>query len=227
MPDITDLKSSISRRHGFAHQNRFFVHVTPPRTVLLSKQYDTRDFNILCENCTLPGRQITTLEYQLLRQPIKVPNGYINEEVVFSFLLTNDFYIKKIFDLWSTAVINFDNYRANYLEDYKGTIQIYQLDKLENKIYGVELVNAFPTSLNGIPLDNNSENTVQRFAVSIAYEDFFVLPLSEINLKDSVKLSELEKESLKQILSEKKISVASENATRFLDNGLAVDRPIS
>ena len=74
-------------------------------------------------------------------------------------------------------MINFDNYRASYLEDYKGTIQIYQLDKLENKIYGVELVNAFPTSLNGIPLDNNSENTVQRFSVSIAYEDFFVLPV--------------------------------------------------
>lgn len=177
MPDITDLKSSISRRNGFAHQNRFLVHVTPSRTVSLSEQYDARDFNILCENCTLPGRQITTFDYQLLRQSIKVPNGYMNEEVTFTFLLTNDFYVKKIFDSWSTAVINFDNYRANYLEDYKGTIQIYQLDKLENKIYGVELINAFPTSLNGIALDNNSENTVQRFSVSIAYEDFFVLPV--------------------------------------------------
>ena len=172
MPNVDNLKSLISKRSGLAHQNRFSVQVTPPNRIT-----DVSDFNILCENCTLPGRQITTLEYQLLRQPIKVPNGYINEEVVFSFLLTNDFYIKKIFDSWSKAVINFDNYRASYLEDYKGTIQIYQLDKLENKIYGVELVNAFPTSLNGIPLDNNSENTVQRFSVSIAYEDFFVLPV--------------------------------------------------
>ena len=174
MPNIEELKGLINRKSGLAHQNRFSVQVTPPKTVAVNAS----DFNILCENCTLPGRQITTLDYQLLRQSIKVPNGYINEEVTFTFLLTNDFYVKKIFDSWSTAVINFDNYRANYLEDYKGTIQIYQLDKHENKVYGVELVNAFPTSLNGIVLDNNSENTVQRFAVSIAYEDFFVLPLN-------------------------------------------------
>jgi len=177
MSNIQELKGLVNRRSGLAHQNRFLVHVTPPKPILLSQQYDAYDFNILCENCTLPGRQITTLDYQLLRQSIKVPNGYINEEVAFSFLLTNDFYVKKIFDSWSTSVINFDNYRANYLEDYKGTIQIYQLDKHENKVYGVELMNAFPTSLNSIPLDNNSENTVQRFAVSMAYEDFFVLPL--------------------------------------------------
>lgn len=173
MSNIQELKGLVNRRSGLAHQNRFMVRITPPQKISVNGS----DFNILCENCTLPGRQITTLDYQLLRQSIKVPNGYINEEVAFSFLLTNDFYVKKIFDSWSTSVINFDNYRANYLEDYKGTIQIYQLDKHENKVYGVELMNAFPTSLNSIPLDNNSENTVQRFAVSMAYEDFFVLPL--------------------------------------------------
>jgi hypothetical protein len=92
MSNIQELKGLVNRRSGLAQQNRFMVRITPPQKISVNGS----DFNILCENCTLPGRQITTFDYQLLRQSIKVPNGYINEEVAFSFLLTNDFYVKKI-----------------------------------------------------------------------------------------------------------------------------------
>jgi hypothetical protein len=170
MSSIEDLKAQLIKRSGPAHQNRFkLVATLPPAVRSIS---NGEDLSILCENCILPGRQINTFDYQLLRQSIKVPNGYINEDVSFTFLLTNDYYVKKIFDLWASSTINFSNYRAKYLENYAGTFEIWQLDKDDKQIYGVRLTNAFPISLTAITLDNNAENTLQKFTVTVAYEDF-------------------------------------------------------
>jgi hypothetical protein len=113
---INDLKSSIATHGGLAHTNRFAVYMAPPTAALFNLDLqnilvslvsgnfkarnlisDPRDITILCESCTLPGRQIMTLDYQTFRQPEKLPYGYINEDVTFSFLLTNDYYVKKLF----------------------------------------------------------------------------------------------------------------------------------
>ena len=51
---------------------------------------DPRDISILCESVNLPGRQITTIDYQAERQSIKVPYSAMNEDVTMSFILTND-----------------------------------------------------------------------------------------------------------------------------------------
>jgi hypothetical protein len=170
MSSINDLKSQLIKRSGPAHQNRFKLMATLPPAV--RSLTNSEDLNILCENCTLPGRQINTFDYQLLRQSIKIPNGYINEDVNFTFLLTNDYHIKKVFDLWSSSTIDFSTYRAKYLNSYAGTFEIWQLDKDDKQVYGVRLNNAFPISLTGIGLDNNAENTIQKFNVTVAYEDF-------------------------------------------------------
>ena len=101
---IDSLKSVISKRGGVAFQNRFKIEITPPTKV----SGDTRDFTILCESCTLPSRQILTADYQSIRQNQKIANGYINDEVTFNFILTNDYIVRKLFDQWSGLVINFN-----------------------------------------------------------------------------------------------------------------------
>lgn len=171
---IDSLKSVISKRGGLALQNRFKLEITPPSSV----SGDTRDFTILCESCTLPSKQILTMDYQSIRQTQKIANGYINEDVTFNFILTNDYIVRKLFDQWSGLVINFNTYRAGYQADYGGTINIYQLAKAENGseddkvVYGVRLKKAFPTTFSSITLDNNSDNTVQKYSVTVAFEDF-------------------------------------------------------
>ena len=105
---IDDFKSVIGRRSGLAPANRFVVFMSPPSQTLLNldlqnvaanllsgnfgpSQFvnDPRDIGILCESCSLPGRQIQTLDKQHLgfRQSVKVPQGYFNEDVNFVFHL--------------------------------------------------------------------------------------------------------------------------------------------
>lgn len=190
---IGDIKSSIAKHGGVAHPNRFAVYMQPPAASLLNLDVqgsiinalsgnfkagnlinDPRDMTILCESCSLPGRQIATLDYQSVRQSMKIPYGYFNEDVTFTFLLTNDYYIKKIFDRWTSAVIDFEQYRARYLEEYTTDVVVQQLNKENLPIYGVRLKRAYPITVNSIMLDNTAENAVQKLTVTMTFEDFIV-----------------------------------------------------
>ena len=190
---IDNLKSSIITHGGVAHENRFSVNFAPPdqtlfnidlRNIITSALSGTfnlknlynnpRDITILCESCSLPGRQIMTLDYQLEKHAVKRPYSFFNDEVNFTFLMTNDYYMKKIFDKWSEQIMGFSNYRLNYLKDFAVPVTISQLNKKNLPIYTVVLHNAFPVTFNSIALDNTAENSVQKFSVTMAYENFFV-----------------------------------------------------
>lgn len=54
----------------------------------------------------------------------------------------------------------------NYFIDFK----VEQLDRRNNVIYTYEIVNAFPTKINEIPLDYASMDEIETFAVTLRYQ---------------------------------------------------------
>lgn len=185
---IDNLKSTISKRGGLAKTNRFQIFFTPPQGKLLSTQglvgaitsggglksmvNDPRDISLLCETVTIPGRQIATLDYQADKQALKIPYSFINEDVTCSFLLTNDYYMKTMFDDWLEQVFNTESYRAKFKKDFTSDVVIQQLNEKNIPVYGVRLENAFPTTITGIALDNNSESAVQKISVTFSYDNY-------------------------------------------------------
>jgi len=190
---IDDLKATLSKRSGLAKANRFAIFLNPPTQTLINTDLqgaiigaasgnfniknfvnDPRDIAVLCESCSLPGRQITTIDYpeQGFRQSVKYTNGYINEDVSFTFHLTGDYYVKKMFDAWSNVCLDPDTYTVPYDEEYKSDVIIQQLNEQNLPIYGIKLRNAFPIQVAGIELNNNSTDTTQKLNVTLAYDDF-------------------------------------------------------
>ena len=198
MNSIDDLKATIAKKGGVAMQNRFQVLFTPPTAnslkSLLNKDVgslvgdlaknalsggsvknmipDPRDISILCESVQLPGRQITTIEYSADKQAIKVPYGIINEDVTMSFILTNDFYIKKLMDSWLSGIVDLDKYSVGYKKDFTTDVIIQQLNHQNIPIYSVRLEGAFPITVNAVSLDSNAENTIQKMSVTLSYENY-------------------------------------------------------
>lgn len=187
---IDAFKATIGKRQGLARANRFAIFMSPPSSSLLNLDIesigaslisgsfdprslvnDPRDIALLCESCQIPGRQITTLDYSLIRQQLKVPNGYLNEDITFVFHLTNDYYMRNIFDKWSQIVIDQVTYRVSYPAQYKRDITIQQLNEQNIPVYGVKLKNAFPVTIQSIDLNNTSADT-QKLPVTFTYEDF-------------------------------------------------------
>lgn len=185
---IDKLKSTIGKRGGLAKANRFQVIFTPPQGSLLggggllgalvsggglkSMINDPRDISMLCENVTLPGRNVSTLDYIAEKQAVKVPYTFLNEEVTCTFLLTNDYYMKTLFDGWLEKVFDTDKYHAKFKTDFTSDVVIQQLNNKDIPVYGVRLENAFPTTVAGITLDNNSESAVQKMTVTFSYDNY-------------------------------------------------------
>tara|TARA_R110002050_G_scaffold43565_9_gene104279 strand:+ start:2200 stop:2883 length:684 start_codon:yes stop_codon:yes gene_type:complete len=188
---IDAFKANIGKHGGLAVQNRFAVVMTPPQSSILNLDLqgsissllsgtfsasnlitDPRDVALLCESCSLPGRVISTVEHSDFHRPVKKPTGYSVEDVTFVFHLTNDYYMKKMFDKWTEAVINTETYKANYKADYVSDVIIQQLNPQNVPVHGVKLINAYPVGVAAIELSNAGSDTTQRLQVTMAYDDF-------------------------------------------------------
>jgi len=187
---IEDIKGAINKHGGLARSNRFNVIITPPTQTLLNLDIqslavsaisgnfsvgnlfnDPREFSLLCESCSFPGRQITTLDYTTFRNSRKIPYQYANEDITFSFHLTSDFYMKKVWERWQQSIIDPKKYLIEYDDKYQSDIIIQQLDSKNLPTYGVLLKNAYPIGVNSVALDNNAEGP-QKLSVTVTYEDF-------------------------------------------------------
>lgn len=192
--NIDDLKSLISQKGGVARTNNFRVMFTPPTQSLLNIDpeaiigsllggssgsfsaknliNDPRDISLLCSGATLPGAQIQTLDFPAQKQSVKIANTYIHEEVTCKFILTNDYYIKKMFDDWLESIVNFKYHQVGYKGDYSCDVVIQQLNPKGKVVYGAKLIKAFPTSVTGIEFDGGAENAYAELSVTFSYDRY-------------------------------------------------------
>jgi len=189
---IDQLKATISKKGGLSQANRFNVMFTPPQGSLLNSDpatligglasggglsnvvNDPRDISLLAESVNLPSSQITTLDHIAEKQSVKIPYAVIQEEVTMTFLLTNDYYIKNMFDKWGQSIIDLETYRVAYKKDIVTDVVIQQLNKQNIPIYGVKLENAFPTTIGGVALSNETADTPNKLTVTFSYDKYIV-----------------------------------------------------
>jgi hypothetical protein len=189
---IDTFKATIGKRYGLAKANRFLVIFTPPSQSLVNlsildiigryasgtdvnaKSFvsDPRDIAFLCESTQLPGRNINTLDYQAEKETLKIPNGFIDDDVTMTFLLTGDYYMKDMMETWMSSIVDTEKYQVGYKKDYQTDITIQQLNDFDKNIYGIRLQNAYPINISAIELNNTGENTIQRVTVTFAYDRY-------------------------------------------------------
>ena len=188
---IDALKSVIGKKGGLAPANRFNVIFAPPAVSLLNLNpenivgsiisggfsianliNDPRDISILCTKATLPGRTVSTFDHQDAVQQNKYPQTFIDEEVSMTFRLTNDYYIKNMFETWMSGIFDTESYRVGFKKDYSVDVVIQQLNQKNIPVYGVKMEKCFPTNLSSVELDNTADNTMSEVTVTWAYDKF-------------------------------------------------------
>ena len=139
----------------------------------------TREMNLLCSSVTLPGKQVMTTERRFGMKFEKVGYSYAVDDISMTFYCMNDYGIKKYLDSWVSTIINEETGEIAYKTDYAKTIKIHQLRKpligfsknlgplrgsLQlggGSVYTVELIDAFPTTIESIGLNNELDGLVQ------------------------------------------------------------------
>jgi hypothetical protein len=189
---IDKFKSVIGKRGGLAPQNRFAVYMALPLISfdpqdLIAKVFDQgantsgglfgindpRDVSILCDSVTMPGRQIATNDLQNNLLAVKMPYTYMNDDVTFSFHITNDHFMKKYFEKWFNQIVDRRSMTIKYKAQYATDVIIQQLDQRDVPVYTCTLRNAFPTTIAGYEVSNAGENQTQRMQITLAYDDWY------------------------------------------------------
>lgn len=184
---IDDLKGIVSNKDGFARSNVFRVEL--PTLPGATKE----EINLLCLDANLPGRQIVTRERTIGITTKKMAYGYLSEDVSMTFRVLNDYGIRQYFETWQNLAVNQTTKEIGYKKDYSFPVKIQQLKKgvgfpvynkklgifqlnvdfitREDIVYEVELIDAFPTTMNAIQFNNDQDGLVD-LNVQLSYTNW-------------------------------------------------------
>ena len=135
----------------------------------------SRYLALQCETAELPGRTLMTHEAKVYGPTYKVPYQSQYNEMTLTFLCTNEFWERKLFDRWIEAIMPSDTNNMRYAKDeatrYMTPIKVIQYDDFIKQIYAVELIDAFPIGISAQQL-SWSEDGFHRLSVQFAYQRY-------------------------------------------------------
>lgn len=186
MANVDDIKSVISSRLGVAKANQFMVELPTDfqgsGNVLtsISRLMNGNELNLLCQSVGIPPKTVLTLDQKMGVQMRKVAYGYSGAgSINMTFLLLNDYSVRKYFDAWYSSTTSQDTGKALYHDNYARQIKIHQLRKpITNKRFGAGPVNlnvnigqgtvysalleeAYPTNITQTEFNNDADGVMQ------------------------------------------------------------------
>ena len=145
----------------------------------------SRYLALQCETAELPGKSLLTNEARVYGPSYKVPYQTQYEEMALTFICTNEFYERKLFDRWLECIMPTDTNNLRYAKDdstrYMTNIKVVQYDDFIRKIYSVELIDAFPVGIAPQSL-NWADDGFHRVTVRFAYQKYRTIYEGEYDL---------------------------------------------
>jgi hypothetical protein len=137
----------------------------------------SRYLALQCEAAELPGRTIMTHEAKVYGPTYKVPyqTQYGDGTMTLTFICTNEFWERKLFDRWLEAINPSDTNNVRFPKDeatrYMTPIKVIQYDDFIKQIYAVELMDAYPIGISAQALSWSDDN-FHRLQVQFAYQKY-------------------------------------------------------
>jgi len=164
---FSDVSDAIGSAFGRRGQEDEFAKTSNSST--------TRYLALQCESAELPGRTTATADVKIYGPTFKVPYQTQYGDTTLTFLCTNDFFERKLFDRWMECIHPSD---TNNLRFPKGAnsrfltqIKIIQYDEFIKQIYAVELIDAFPIGIAPQQLSWGEEG-FHRLSIQFAYQKY-------------------------------------------------------
>lgn len=151
-----------------ASPNKYEVRILSAPDFLQFFNKDELRFRV--EDAEFPGRIIATSEWKDYGPTRKIAYGSMYNDVNLQFVVTDKMTEKFFFDEWHRYITDDNNGSdIEYYDNYTGTIEIAQYDREGNQIYAVQLKEAYPVTLQSMPLSWSNTNQYHKIAVDIAY----------------------------------------------------------
>ena len=140
-----------------------------------------------CEQAELPGKTVMTIDQKVYGPSYKIPYKQQYNDITLNFLATNEFFERKLFEMWLNSMVSYETNNARFAKGPDGfmtDITIVQYDDIIKKIYSVKLIDAFPVGVAPMGL-SWSEEGFHRVSVNFAYTKYQILYDSEYDLVEA------------------------------------------
>ena len=121
---------------------------------------------------------MNTQDVKIYGPTFKVPFQTVYQDTSLTFLCTNDFYERKLFERWMEAIMPTDTNNLRFPKGensrYLTNIKVIQYDDFIKRIFAVELIDAFPIGIGPQAL-NWTEDNFHRLTVQFAYQKYRVV----------------------------------------------------
>jgi len=127
-----------------------------------------------CKTAGLPGSTVNSVPIQYFGREIKVAGNRTFADWTITIINDEDFVIRNAFERWMAALnshsTNLRNNIARSATSYGVDAVVRQYGKTGNEIKSYKFIGMFPTDVSQIDVDWGSNDTIEEFTVTMAYQ---------------------------------------------------------
>ena len=160
---------------GYAVPNRFEVFITRPGT----SANENRQVSMRCESINLPGRNLNSATDSNIYGPTReIVNGVTYaEDITMTFQSSSGLEERKFFEEWQLLAFDERSWNVGYYNDYISTVDVYVLDRQDNRRFGIKLWEAFPKTINATELSQSANNEIIKLGVVFSFRYWTTLDI--------------------------------------------------
>ena len=148
---LQEFISKFYDKGGPAFLNRFEVVIISPFEANQNIR-DDRFTSFKVVGVTLPGKNLRTTANENIYGPTyEMAQGLTYAETIaMNFYLGAEHFERTFFMNWIDMIIKPDSYNLEYYDNYKRSIDIFQLDKTNKRTSGIKLLDCYPKTVGAI-----------------------------------------------------------------------------
>ena len=190
---LNDIISSYHDNNGYAQPNKFDVVITPPAKVggggqenLRAQAWwpsagEAREISLRCESLQLPGRTLSSSPDTNIYGPTReiVEGVTYAEDLNMTFQASSGLDERVFFESWQGQAFSEETWNIGYYKDYIADIDIYLLDKQNQRRYGLKIHEAFPKTITATDLNYATNNEIIKIAVGFSFRYWTTLDIDQ------------------------------------------------
>ena len=165
---LNDILSSFhSEDGGYAVPNRFEVIITRPG----GSATESRKVSMRCESINLPGRNLNSTTDSNIYGPTReiVDGVTYADDINMTFQASSGLEERVFFEEWQALAFDERSWNVGYYNDYISTVDIYILDRQNQRRFGLKLHEAFPKTIGATDLSQSANNELIKLAVTFSF----------------------------------------------------------
>ena len=172
---LNDILSTFHSEDGYAQPNRFEVIITRPQ----ASADENRQVSMRCESINLPGRNLNTSEETNIYGPTRevVDGVTYADDITMTFQASSGLEERVFFEEWQSLAFDERTWNVGYYNDYISTIDVYLLDRQDNRRYGLKFWEVFPKTINATELNQGTNNEIIKLEVVLSFRYWTTLDI--------------------------------------------------